>query len=103
IAGTDELLVTKARRTACGQCDLAIVVGTPLDFRLGYGSFGGDGGAPEAAVVHVGDSAAQISGHAALAASASGDLTSFFDTLQARVEHHGHTDWSEWAGSLAHE
>lgn len=103
VPGGDDLLVGRARRTACGQCDVAIVVGTPLDFRLGYGSFGGSHGAPEAAVVHVGDSPAQISGHATLAASACGDLTTFFDALQSRVDEQGHRDWSGWASRLAEE
>lgn len=103
VPGGDDLLVGKARRTACGECDLAIVVGTPLDFRLGYGAFGGSGGAPEAAVVHVGDSPAQISGHVRLAASAAGDLTTFFDALQVRVEALGHPRWTDWAGRLAEE
>lgn len=101
-AGHD-LLVGKARRSAVGTCDLAIVVGTPLDFRLQYGAFGGHAGAPDAAVVHVGDSPAQVSGHATLAASAAGDLTSFFDTLQSQVEASGHPDWSEWSSGLADE
>ncbi len=101
-AGHD-LLVGKARRSAVGTCDVAIVVGTPLDFRLQYGSFGGDHGGPGAAVAHVGDSAAQVSGHAALAASASGDLTTFFDALQAQVETSGHPDWRDWAARLADE
>jgi len=48
-------LVTKARSVALGQCDLAVVVGTPLDFRLGYGSFGGKQQAPRAQVVHIAD------------------------------------------------
>jgi acetolactate synthase-1/2/3 large subunit len=74
-----------------------------LDFRLGYGSFGGHRGGTEAAVVHVGDARSQISGHAALAASAAGDLTTFFDSLQALVEASGHPDWSEWAARLAEE
>jgi len=39
-----ELLVTRARAAAFGQADLVIVVGTPLDFRLGYGAFGGNNG-----------------------------------------------------------
>src|SRR5690606_1163342 len=40
-------LVTRARSTAFGAADLVVVVGTPLDFRLGYGQFGGkDGAAP---------------------------------------------------------
>lgn len=101
-AGAD-LLVGKARRSAVGTCDVAIVIGTPLDFRLQYGSFGGEAGAPDAAVVHVGDSPAQVSGHATLAASASGDLTTFFDALQSQVEEKGHRDWSGWAGRLAEE
>src|SRR6266851_346143 len=41
-----ELLVTRARSLAFGQADLVIVAGTPLDFRLGYGEYGGAGGAP---------------------------------------------------------
>src|SRR5499427_8541711 len=42
-----ELLVTRARPVAFGEADLVLVAGTPLDFRLGYGEFGGrDGGAP---------------------------------------------------------
>lgn len=97
------LLVGKARRSAVGTCDLAIVVGTPLDFRLGYGAFGGESGSPDARVVHVGDSPAQVSGHAILAASASGDLTAFFDALQAGFDRLGHPGWGDWATGLSEE
>jgi acetolactate synthase I/II/III large subunit len=76
-----ELLVTRARSTAFGQADLVIVVGTPLDFRLGYGEFGGRDGAEPARVVHVADAPGQLAGHVTLAASASGDLTAFFTGL----------------------
>ena len=79
-AGHD-LLVTRARRTALGEADLVIVAGTPLDFRLGYGEFGGKDGTPRAGVVHVADAAGQIAAHCELAASAAGDLTSFFTCL----------------------
>jgi acetolactate synthase I/II/III large subunit len=79
-AGHD-LLVTRARSTALGQADLVIVAGTPLDFRLGYGEFGGKNGTPRASVVHVADAAGQIATHCELAASAAGDLTSFFTGL----------------------
>ena len=78
-----ELLVTRARSTAFGQADLVIVVGTPLDFRLGYGEFGGRDRAPRAQVVHVADAAGQIATHCPLAASASGDLAAFFTGLAA--------------------
>ena len=40
-----ELLVTRARSAGLREADLVIVAGTPLDFRLGYGSFGPQGGA----------------------------------------------------------
>ena len=76
-----ELLVTRARSVALRQADLVIVAGTPLDFRLGYGSFG-----PEEApaqVVHVADAPGGIATHVPLAASAAGDLSAFFTALAA--------------------
>jgi acetolactate synthase-1/2/3 large subunit len=76
-----ELLVTRARSTALRQADLVIVAGTPLDFRLGYGSFGPQD-AP-ARVVHVADAPGGIATHVALAASATGDLAAFFTALTA--------------------
>ena len=78
-----ELLVTRARSVAFGQADLVIVVGTPLDFRLGYGSFGGRDGAPQAKVVHVADAPAQLAAHCELAAAAAGDLAAFCTGLAA--------------------
>ena len=76
-----ELLVTRARSAALRQADLVIVAGTPLDFRLGYGSFG-PRDAP-ARVVHVADAPAGIASHVPLAASAAGDLAAFFTALAA--------------------
>ncbi len=67
LPGGHPLLVTKARGAAIGGADLVVVVGTPLDFRLGYGIFGGKDGAEPAQVVHIADSADQVSRHAALA------------------------------------
>ena len=68
------LLVTRARGEAFGHADLVVVAGTPLDFRLGYGTFGGKGDASAARVVHLADSPGQLAGHVALAGSATGDL-----------------------------
>jgi acetolactate synthase I/II/III large subunit len=79
-AGHD-LLVTRARAVAFREADLVVVVGTPLDFRLGYGEFGGQDGAPPAQVVHVADAPDQIATHDPLAASAAGDLAAFFAAL----------------------
>ena len=80
-----ELLMTRARSAAFGEADLVIVVGTPLDFRLGYGEFGGRDGAPRALVVHVADAASQLATHVPLAASAAGDLAAFFTGLAGRA------------------
>ena len=76
-----ELLVTRARSAALREADLVIVAGTPLDFRLGYGSFGPKE-AP-AQVVHVADAPAGIATHAPLAASAAGEMSAFFAHLTA--------------------
>jgi acetolactate synthase-1/2/3 large subunit len=73
------LLVTRARSQAFASADLVIVVGVPLDFRLRYGKFGS--AESPAAVVHVADSPGGIARHCPLAASAAGDLPSFFTAL----------------------
>lgn len=75
------LLVTRARGAAFAGTDLVMVVGTPLDFRLGYGAFGD----PAAPVIHVADSPGQVATHRDLAASAAGDLTSFFLRLAEEI------------------
>jgi thiamine pyrophosphate-dependent acetolactate synthase large subunit-like protein len=78
-----ELLVTRARSVAFGEADLVLVAGTPLDFRLGYGEFGGRNGTGAAAVVHVADSPGHLATHRTLAGSAAGDLAAFFTALAA--------------------
>ena len=101
VPGGHRQLVTKARGQALGKADLVVVVGTPLDFRLGYGTFGGKDGATPAQVVHLADSPGQVSQHATLAASASGDLTKVLDGLQAALERQpGKPDWSAWLSDL---
>ncbi len=70
-----ELLVTRARSLAFGAADLVIVVGTPLDFRLGYGEFGSKDGAARARVVHIVDAPDQVASHCPLAGSVVGDLS----------------------------
>ena len=101
IPGGHPLLVTKARGQALGTSDLVIVVGTPLDFRLGYGVFGGKDGAPTASVVHIADSPAQVSGHAELAGSVSGDLAAILEALADAVDRVSRKpDWSPWVTGL---
>ncbi|HEY2314878.1 MAG TPA: acetolactate synthase [Streptosporangiaceae bacterium] len=79
------LLVTRARAVALGEADLVIVAGTPLDFRLGYGQFGGKNGTPPARVVHLADAAEQVATHCELAGSAAGDLSAIFAGLIAEA------------------
>ena len=81
-----ELLVSRARSTALGEADLVIVAGTPLDFRLGYGEYGGKNGTPPAQVVHVVDAPDRVAGHRDLAGRAAGDLAAFFAELAAVAE-----------------
>ena len=95
------LLVTKARGTAFGAADLVIVVGTPLDFRLGYGVFGGKDGATPATVVHIADSASQLSHHASVAVATAGDLGRVLDALtEATQKRSPRPDWSVWTTTL---
>jgi acetolactate synthase-1/2/3 large subunit len=72
IPPSDPHLVTRARSAAFKGADLVIVVGTPLDFRLGYGTFGD----PPARVIHVVDSESESSSAATVACSLVGDLSS---------------------------
>ena len=97
LPGGHELLVTRARSVALRQANLVIVAGTPLDFRLGYGSFGPQE-AP-ARVVHVADSPGGIATHVPLAASAAGDLSAFFTALAAQAVPTGADP--DWAPGLA--
>lgn len=105
IPGGHPLLVTKARGVALGGADLVVVTGTPLDFRLGYGIFGGpdkngDGATP-ARVVHLADSPGQVSRHADLAGEASGDLTLVLDGLREAIAGLARRpDWAGWIGKL---
>jgi acetolactate synthase-1/2/3 large subunit len=101
VPGGHPLLVTKARSRALGGADLVVVAGTPLDFRLGYGVFGGKDGARPARVVHLADSADQVSGHAELAGSAYGDLSRVLDGVRTGVEALGRRpDWADWVTDL---
>ena len=88
---SDPHLVTRARSTAFAGADLVIVVGTPLDFRLGYGMFGD----PPAAVVHLVDAESEQSGAGTVACTVVGDLRS---SLAALAE--GPPGDAAWVSSL---
>jgi acetolactate synthase-1/2/3 large subunit len=77
IPPADPHLVTRARSAAFKGADLVIVVGTPLDFRLGYGSFGD----PPAAVIHIVDAESERSSASAVACSLVGDIRTILTAL----------------------
>jgi acetolactate synthase-1/2/3 large subunit len=95
-------LVTKARSTAFNQADLVIVIGTPLDFRLGYGVFGGKDGAEPARVIHIVDSESQLSNSVTPTATLVADIDLALTALIESVDRlAGRPDFSQWARSLA--
>jgi acetolactate synthase-1/2/3 large subunit len=100
VPGGHPLLITKARGRALNGADLVVVVGTPLDFRLGYGVFGGKDGTEPARVVHVADSAGQVAQHASLADSVSGDLSKVFRGLSAALDGTDLSGWKAWVEDL---
>ena len=93
------LLVTRARSQALKNADLVMVVGTPLDFRLGYGKFGPSDAPAE--VVHVVDHPDQVSHHASPAAWAAGELTTTLDAITTAWQSHAqHVPRREWLEGL---
>jgi acetolactate synthase I/II/III large subunit len=97
IPADHDLAISRARGAAFKKADLVVVVGTPLDFRLGFGRFG------SAQVVHVTDAPDERQGTAEVAARLVGDIAL---TLTALTEAAGGPtgDLAEaraaWAGEL---
>ncbi|HLV59149.1 MAG TPA: acetolactate synthase [Natronosporangium sp.] len=85
------LAFSRCRRTALAGADVVVVVGTPLDFRLGFGDFGA------AQVVHVVDAPSQRATHVSPAASPAGDLTLI---LSALAEQPAPVDRAGWVAEL---
>src|SRR6266542_191685 len=78
---------------------LVLVAGAPLDFRLGYGAFGGSSGQP-ARVVQLADSPGQLATHVALAEGVAGSLAMALDGLVAAAGSGGRAARSAWLGRL---
>ena len=85
IPADHELAFSRTRGLLKTEADLVVVVGTPLDFRLSFGSFG------EAKVIHLVDSAEQQAAHASHALSLVGPidqaLRSWADYAGERADH----------------
>jgi acetolactate synthase-1/2/3 large subunit len=82
------LAFVRARRAALTGADAVAVVGTPLDFRLGFGDFG------DAQVIHIVDAPSQRAAHVTPAVSPAGDLrlilSALADFAGTRADH---ADW----------
>ncbi len=84
--------LSRSRSLALRSADLVVVAGTPLDFRLSFGSFGA------ARVVHLADSPEQVASHVPLAGSAAGDLALVLEGLAQALpagEDLAHVAWLE--------
>jgi acetolactate synthase I/II/III large subunit len=88
------LAFSRVRGSAFTNADLVVVAGAPLDFRLGFGSFG------EAQVVHLCDAPESVAGHAELAASTAGDLALTFGMLADAVARGTKPDREPWLEQL---
>ena len=91
------LAFSRARSTALKKADLVIAAGVPLDFRLGFGQFGGG-----ARVVHLMEHPSQIATHVELAGAAAGDLSAVFrGIVAAGVEASRQKERAEWVADLS--
>ena len=82
------LAFSRTRGVLNREADLVVVVGTPLDFRLGFGRFG------DARVVHIVDSDEVRSPMATTAVSLAGDLNLILDAIAAwKGPRRSHRDW----------
>jgi len=75
-----ELAFSRTRSFLKTEADVVVVIGTPLDFRISFGSFG------EAKVVHIVDSASQRAGHVRPEVSPAGDISRILSAM------------AEWSG-----
>ncbi|MEA2517528.1 MAG: hypothetical protein QOG16_1366, partial [Actinomycetota bacterium] len=86
IPADHRLAFSRARSKGLKEADLVIVAGTPMDFRLGFGDFGG------AKVVHL--DSHPIAEHVDLAAGVQGPLNAVLDALADAIERASDTkDW----------
>jgi acetolactate synthase-1/2/3 large subunit len=77
------------------DADVVVIVGTPLDFRISFGSFG------DAQVIHIVDSPSQRASHVAAAVSPAGNIA---DVLAGMAGWSGHrADHEPWIARMTDE
>jgi acetolactate synthase-1/2/3 large subunit len=81
------LAFAKSRRVALAGADVVVVVGTPLDFRLGFGDFGA------AQLVHIVDAPSQRASHVEPVVAPAGDLRLILSAIADRAAGPGQQEW----------
>jgi acetolactate synthase-1/2/3 large subunit len=82
------LAFSSARRPALNEADVVAVIGTPLDFRLGFGEFA------SAQVIHIVDAPSQRAAHVEAAVSPAGDLRLILSAIaDFGGDRADHADW----------
>ncbi len=89
-----ELAFSRTRGLLKTEADVVVVIGTPLDFRLSFGSFG------DAQVIHVLDSADGHAEHVVPAAEPAGDLAAILTALADYSGLGGLSDHEPWISRL---
>jgi acetolactate synthase I/II/III large subunit len=85
-----ELAFSRTRSRLKTDADVVVVVGTPLDFRISFGSFGG------AEVIHIVDDPSQRAQHVRPAVSPAGDLVAILSDMASwDGERRQHEMWVE--------
>lgn len=90
-----ELYFSRTRGMLKSDADVVVVVGTPLDFRLSFGSFG------EAKVIHIVDHPDQRASHVEVAASPAGDLVAILTAMAERAQ--GRSRTAQWVAKMRDE
>ncbi len=91
-----ELFFSRARSTGLGEADVALVIGVPLDFRLGFGAVFAEG----AQVIAIDTAAPERPQPRAVSAECFGALPATFDGLRAGAGPDTGTDRGAWIASL---
>jgi acetolactate synthase-1/2/3 large subunit len=85
-----ELAFNRTRGVLKDEADAIVVIGTPLDFRLRFGSYG------DAQVVHIVDAESQRATHTKPAVTVVGDLAATLQSLAAYTgDRKDHKEWIE--------
>jgi acetolactate synthase-1/2/3 large subunit len=93
----DHPLYFSRTRPEWALADLVCVVGTPLDFRVGFGRFG------SAQVLHVVDAPERLAAHVPLAAAPAGPLGRVLAGMLEAGVAAGPADHEDWVGRLSQE